>query len=184
VKHINIKLACLVVLLLLAVWKDLNSYKISNQLILIGIIIGFLFNLFETAWTGVVIWFGGIFLPVILLIVLFLFKVLGAGDIKLFSVVGGFFGASYVVNSIVIAFFAAAVLSLIQLIKYKQVRYRFHYFISYIQKMIQINQFTKQGIRNFKIIPYYDIERDGYKGVIHFSAAILSAVLIQTFFHF
>jgi len=93
-------MACLVCLLLLAVRMDLRSYKISNHLILIGIITGFLFDVYEYGQAGISLWLPGILLPVILLFPLFIIKALGAGDIKLFSVIGSFYGAAYVLKSI------------------------------------------------------------------------------------
>lgn len=179
VKHIILKVACLVFLIFLAMIKDLQSYKIGNSLILIGIILGLFFQLYETGWTGIIIWFGGVMLPILILAPLFLFKVFGAGDIKLFSVVGSFFGIHFVIKSIVFAFLIGGFLSIIHLVKYKQVFYRFHHLIEYIQNLSQINSLTLEGIKNFKIIPYYDVKKEGYDGVIHFSIAIFIAVLIQ-----
>ena len=176
-------MTCLVCLLLLAMRKDFISYKISNKLILSGIMIGFVFNLYDSGWTGVILWFCGFMTPIILLFPLFLFKVLGAGDIKLFSVVGGFYGISFVFKSILIAFIIAAIMSVIHLIKYKQVFYRLHHLVNYLQIMYQRNDKSHQGQCKLKVLPYYDVKRDGYSGVIHFSIAIFVSTLIQVIFH-
>lgn len=141
-----------------------------------GIILSFTFCLAEKGGTGILPWLGSALAPIFLLAPLFLFKVLGAGDIKLFSVVGGFLGIHFVILSMGIAFFVAAILSVVRLIRYKQVLSRFSYLREYIHSMIQINC--------FKIIPYYEVKRDGYAGVIHFSPAILTAVLILIIFRF
>lgn len=163
--------------------KDFISYKISNHLILSGIIIGFVVNLYQGGWTGLVMWICGVVIPIILLFPLFLFKVLGAGDIKLFSVIGGFYGIPFVLKSIVVAFIIAAIMSVIHLIKYKQVFYRLQFLVNYIQVMFQINNSLHQGIHKLKVLPYYDISRDGVSGVIHFAVAIFLATLIQVLFH-
>lgn len=168
-------MTCLVCLLLLAVRMDLKSYKISNYLILCGLVPGILFNFLKYGWTGISLWFPGILLPVLLLFPLFLIKALGAGDIKLFSLIGSFYGTSYVFKSIVTAFVLGAVMSLIYLIKYRQVFYRFHYLITYIQTTISSH--TGKEIK-----PYYDRKKDGDQGVIHFSVAILGAILLQILF--
>lgn len=178
---------------------DLKSYKISNHLIIFGLIIGILFNFFEYGWTSISISFLGILLPILLLFPLFLIKALGAGDIKLFSVLGSFYGVTYVFKIIVAAFIIGAVMSLVYLIKYKQVFYRLHYLVTYFQTIIfnasrqgvteknskaifgdsELNaqQENQMGIKR-KIEPYYDRKRDGNQGVIHFSFAILGAVLV------
>ncbi len=185
-KPISLKMTCLVCLLLLAVIMDFKSYKISNPLIIIGLILGILFNFYEYGWTSISIWFCGILLPILLLFPLFLMKALGAGDIKLFSVIGCFYGLTYVLKSIVAAFFIAAVMSIIYLIKYRQVFYRLHHLVNYIQtissKHLSVWQNTETGVKK-EIEPYYDRKRDGYQGVIHFSAAILAAILLQLIFH-
>lgn len=129
-------MACLVCLLLLAVITDLRSYKISNHLILTGIITGILFDLYEYGQAGISLWLPGILLPVILLFPLFLIKALGAGDIKLFSVIGSFYGAAYVLKSIAAAFILGAVMSLIYLLKYKMVFSRFRHLFNYIRRSI------------------------------------------------
>ncbi len=177
-------MTCLIFLLLLAVWMDIKSFKVSNRLILGGIIIGLVFNLYEVGWFGIIKSFCGIMAPIVLLFFLFLFKVLGAGDIKLFSVIGSFFGITYVLHAIVISFFFAGILSVIHLIKYRQVFDRLQYLVDYFQTTYLKYSIGKKGIKRIQIVPYYDLKRDGYKGVIHFSIAIFSAVLIKVLLQF
>ena len=158
---------------------DIKSFKVSNRLILGGIFIGLVFNLLEIGWFGILKCFFGIMVPIVLLFFLFLFKALGAGDIKLFSVIGCFFGITFVLQSIVISFVLAGILSLIHLIKYKQVFARLQHLVEYFQTMYQTYNSEQKGARRIQIVPYYDLKRDGYEGVIHFSIAIFSAVIIQ-----
>ena len=179
-KPIFLKVTCLVLLLVLAVLKDLESYKIPNKLIVIGLVNGFFISVYEHGGTGVIQWVLGIIIPVLLLSPLFLLKTLGAGDIKLFSVIGSFYGTAFVLQSILAALFVAAVMSFIQLIRHKQVFYRFNYFKEYIQLLCTNKQLgIKKGI-----IPYYNRKRDGVKAIIHFSLAILVGYLIQIFYPF
>lgn len=238
-------MACLVCLLLLAVILDLRSYKISNHLILTGIVTGILFDIYEYGQAGICLGLPGILLPVILLFPLFLIKALGAGDIKLFSVIGSFYGAAYVLKSIAAACILGAVMSLIYLIKYKMVFYRFRHLFNYIRTSITnfTNHYTTMDIPREAIDkyprelpkdfvrehskefsggvqkyhrrehlkelqrvhqkkhpgklpeehleenkrgrlpePYYDRDRDGSQGVIHFSIAVTGAVLLQIFY--
>jgi prepilin peptidase CpaA len=170
----------LVCLLLLAVILDLKSYKISNYLILTGVFSGIFFQYYECGWAGISLCFLGIIVPILLLFPLFIIKALGAGDIKLFSVIGSYMGIFYVFKSIAAAFIIGAVISLIYLLRYGQVFRRFHYLFCYIQTVI--SNFTDQGINREAIKPYYDRKRDGYKGIIHFSIPILGAVILQVIF--
>lgn len=199
-------MACLVCLLLLAVILDLRSYKISNHLILIGIVAGILFDIYEYGQAGISLGLPGILLPVILLFPLFLIKALGAGDIKLFSVIGSFYGAAYVIKSIAAAFILGAAMSLIYLIKYKIVFYRFRLLSNYIRTSItnftnhcttmdtsgevtdkgprelpkdSVREHSEENKKGRLPEPYYDRDRDGSQGVIHFSIAVTGAVLLQ-----
>ena len=126
---------------------DLKSYKISNLLIIFGLILGLIINYCEQGRTSVSLWFFGMLLPILLLFPLFLMKALGAGDIKLFSVVGCFCGAASVYHSIGAAFVIAAFLSLLHLIKYRIVLSGFHFFRCFLQvaksKHFTINKLPK-----------------------------------------
>lgn len=185
VKHIYFKMNCLIFLLLLAIHMDIVSYKVKNHLILSGVILGLMIQLYEVGWFGIVVWLCGVIAPIILLFPLFLIKGLGAGDIKLFSVIGGFYGVSFVLKSIITAFIVAAIISIIYLIKYNQVFNRLQHLVNYIQTMFKANYLLIQGTGKIKlnIIPYYNVKRDGYNGVIHFSIAIFVAVLVQIIMH-
>lgn len=187
-KHITIdtKVACLILLTLLAVYQDLKSYKIKNHTILLGFVLGLLINLIEVGCTGILIYIPGIFIPILILFPLFLFKTLGAGDIKLFSVIGGFYGISYTLKIIIVSFIIAAIMSLIYMIRTKSFLKRFRYFLSYIQKKKQ-NKLLSENFtletqdskpQKIKITPYYQKEKAGREGVIHFSISILLAIII------
>lgn len=161
---------------------DIKSFKISNRIILSGILTGLIINFHEVGWYGIIQCFCGVVTPVILLFLLFLFKVLGAGDIKLFSVIGSFLGITFVLQSIVLSFFIAAILSVIHLIKYRQAFDRLQHLVNYFQTMYQRYKTKPKG--SMEIVPYYDLKKDGYKGVIHYSIAILGAFLIQICLHY
>lgn len=113
----------------------------------------------------------GVLLPIGLLWLLFRFRMLGAGDIKLFSVIGGLYGSSFSLKVIVIAFFLGAVMSVFQLLRHKSLGYRLQYLAEYI------SNYLKTG----KIEAYYIRERDGTKPTVHFALAILGSFLLCTF---
>lgn len=178
-KRISAKIACLIFLILLGVYRDLKSYKISNLIIAVGIPVGFVFQIYECGRKGIVLGLFGSLFPILFLFLLFLFKVLGAGDIKLFSVVGSFLGISFVFQTIIIAFLLGGLLSIIHLVKSKQVFCRLQFLADYIQSYrSKVNCLNEKGEKQF-VIPYYDIQKDGYVGTIHFSLAILGALIIQ-----
>lgn len=174
---ILIKMILLVILLLIAVFMDFASFKVKNLLILFGLIVGSLLRIYDLEWTSLLHGFLGMTVPVIILFPFFLFKVLGAGDIKLFSVIGLFYGVTFVLNSMLFSLFIAGFMSIIYLFKSKQFQARYEYFIRYIKSSHR--RVSKEERSRNKITPYYDISKEGYTGVIHYSLAIFVAVIIQ-----
>ena len=75
-----------------AVWMDLRMQKVRNWFILAGLAAGFIYHLAAEGLRGMIEFSAGVFCPVLLLAVLFLAGALGAGDIKLFAVLGGIMG--------------------------------------------------------------------------------------------
>lgn len=75
-------------LLTAAAVQDLESGRISNRLIVTGLGIGIIIQITEYQVWGVYYFLRNVSVPVILLYLLFQMRVLGAGDIKLFSMIG------------------------------------------------------------------------------------------------
>lgn len=100
----------------MAVVMDTKSGTISNRLIISGLIWGLAFRLMEEGSAGAVHFLVNISIPVILLFLLFQLRVLGAGDIKLFSVAGGFLTTTQLFYLIPTAFAAAAVIGGVKLV--------------------------------------------------------------------
>ena len=99
------------VLVLIAVGMDLKCMRISNRLILVGMGMALIQRLISEGISGVLTGVFQIFFPVIVLYLLFLIGALGAGDIKLFSVIGGFVNFKILVWCMIYAFIVAAVFS-------------------------------------------------------------------------
>lgn len=148
---------------------------------MIGLLSGIGFQLRELGWSSILTLLGAIFIPILVLFPLFLFKTLGAGDIKLLSVVGSFFGLHFVLKSILISFVIGAVMSLYYLTNHNLLFQRLHYLVCYIQYLKKLN---KENIKIGYIKPYYDVKVNGYQGVIHFSIAIFLSFLLQIIFQY
>ncbi len=84
--------AALSVLLGAAWYEDCTTDRISNRLCLAGIFIGVLLNLVFAGVKGIGLSLLGVVIPVAGLWLLFLGRILGAGDIKLFAAVGSMVG--------------------------------------------------------------------------------------------
>ncbi len=89
---------------------DFGNEKISNRLIVSGLFWGLACQLLQGGYAGLVHFLVNISIPVILLFLLFQVRGIGAGDIKLFSVAGGFLDTRQLLYVILAAFLAAAVI--------------------------------------------------------------------------
>lgn len=168
---LTIKFFLIGVILLLVVIGDMRNYKVKNSLILIGVILSFICSVLEGGINSLNYWFFGISGPIIILFLLFVFKVLGAGDIKLFSVIGGFFGIHFVLKVIVAAFVIGAILAIFHFIRHKDLMSRLQYLAKYFSKLLKEKQ----------IKSYYSAEKDGRNCVIHFTPAIAFSTFLIHF---
>ena len=80
----------LLVILAAAVIQDFMYMKISNRLILMGVLFSLAFGFMTGGLKQIIFVLANVSFPVIVLYLLYLLGVLGAGDIKLFSIIGGF----------------------------------------------------------------------------------------------
>lgn len=149
-----------------AVCLDLKSEKIPNSWILIGWFMGFIFQ-FQQGLNHIPVFLSGAFIPALLLFLLFASRMLGAGDIKLFSVLGGLMGPAIVLQCILYSFLCGAILSVAILIFCGDLIIRLQYFLNYFQRCLQLKQ----------ILPY---RLDGSNRMehLHFSVAILMGSLL------
>ena len=68
---------------------DLLQEKVDNRLICLGFGSGLILNIFSSGYTGILHFFSGAFFPLLCLLPLFYFRMIGGGDIKLLSALGG-----------------------------------------------------------------------------------------------
>ncbi len=74
-----------------AIW-DLRFRRIPNWLSLTGLLAGFALNTFLFSWAGFRQSVGGMVIAFLVYIVLYMFRAMGAGDVKLMAAVGAFVG--------------------------------------------------------------------------------------------
>lgn len=120
-----------------AVLCDLESGRIPNGLILAGIGMGVIYQCCAEGAVGLILCLGGMILPVILLGFLYYFRMIGAGDIKLFCVLGGFLGPGICFWCIVRAILAGGVISLAIMLYYGNFFERLFYFIEYVREYLE-----------------------------------------------
>lgn len=115
-----------------AMLLDLQSGKIPNSLIITGLSCALIYQCMEYGAMGVFLFFGGCFLPVLLLGILFYFRMIGAGDIKLFCMIGGYTGPEDCLRCMFLAILFGGMISLIIMIRNKNLGQRLSYLGMYI----------------------------------------------------
>lgn len=103
-------------LLAISVITDLKTSKIRNKYIIFFILVGIILNSFFYGLKGLDVSIRGIFMPVLLLGIFFYARLIGAGDIKLFSATGALLGWKYGIYIMAYSFIFAGVLSIAGLI--------------------------------------------------------------------
>lgn len=156
-----LKILLTLLLLLIAVVMDVTTGKISNRLICLGLSTGLFFQIWESGTVGVFLFLLQMILPVILLFLLFLMRGLGAGDIKLFSMIGSIWNLKVLFYCVIFSFLAGAVFSFIKLLYHKNLFTRLKYFCRYIQGCVET-----------KTISIYREQSEGKQNIIYFSVSI------------
>lgn len=116
-------LILLCLLLALAVWNDLRTRRIPNQLVFGGALLGLVLNAAVPAGAGLFIEpFGGIGLlwslaglgvGLALLLPMYMLRALGAGDVKMMAMIGAFVGPQAVCGIVLLTLLAGGVLALV-----------------------------------------------------------------------
>ena len=129
---------------------DVLQEKVDNRLICLGFGTGLFFWIFHTGPGGILDFLSGFLFPLICLLPLHYFGMLGGGDIKLLSVLGGILGYPAVVKLLFFTFLTGGILSLAFLILCGNLKERISYFISYFSgyrtKRVREN-YRKKGPR-------------------------------------
>lgn len=155
------KIFILFFLLVIAVAQDICSGRVSNRLILLGLLIGLICKVQEDEARGIYLFLRNVSVPVILFYLLFLMRVLGAGDIKLFSMIGGILTIEELLLCIWYSFIIGGILSLLYLLRdkhgWKKLKYAWDYLLCVC--------------RYQKIVPY-ELPEEIPKSKMAFSVAI------------
>lgn len=112
---------------------DLRTAKVDNGWILFSLATGLGYRLLCRGITGVLLFLAGVVFPLLILSVLFYFRMLGPGDIKVFCALGGILGIRRISYCMLYALFIGGMISVFLLLIYGDIRQRFLYFIQYFQ---------------------------------------------------
>lgn len=119
----TIPLAILFALLAVAAFTDLRNRRISNRLVLAGLLAATAFHAMSVSGGGVLGGasgtigllpeFGGIAVGFATLLPLYALRAMGAGDVKLMMMVGAFLGPLQTLGVVVLTFAAGGVLAIV-----------------------------------------------------------------------
>ena len=131
-------------MLLAAAIQDLRSGRVPNRWIAAGLAMGLFFQIAEHSVWGVYYFLRNSSFPVILLYLLFQTRVLGAGDIKLFSMIGSILTFEKLLQCMAYSFLAAGAGAILFLVADKK-RW---------EKLSYAANFLLYTLREGKVRPY------------------------------
>lgn len=108
------------------------------------------------------------FLPILLCLFFYALRMIGAADIKLFSIISSYYSIIFCLRVMAISVIIGALFSIVKMIQSHNLLDRFRYFAEYIRILKAVRQPLK----------YYDREKQGEEGIIPFTPCILLAVVI------
>ena len=158
-------------LLLTAVWMDLKTDRISNRLILFGLFLGLPYQILLNGARGILVFLLNGCVPILLFFLFYRIKALGAGDIKLLSVLGVFLDKDVYFWAILYIFASGAVIGVIKLFVHGVLW----------KRLCMLGRYAA-GALTTACLPSYgsnEAETDYWENRIHFSVAILAGYLIS-----
>ncbi len=161
----------LLLLLLLSALADLKTDRIPNGFILLGIVIGIAGGVLSGR--GLPDLLASVLPAFLLMYPLYVIGALGAGDVKLFVMIGSFLTVGEFLSVLAGAFVIGAGFSLIKLAAEKNGRERFRYFFSYLHEVWRTGHWKIYG---------EDLKQDYHtycKNKIHFAVPILFSAVCR-----
>lgn len=152
-------------ILIVAVVQDITSMRISNRLIIMGLFLSMAFGIVLGGMPRIIQVLLNISIPVIMLYLFYLIGVLGAGDIKLFSVIGGFTNLKILTDCVLAAFVAGAVIAVLKMLYMRNLR------ISLFKAQVFLRELFSGKFSSY---------RNGWvqeQNLMHFSVAVLLGML-------
>lgn len=168
-KTIVLNIIPVVVMTWLAAIFDLRLRRIPNQLVLMGYLWGLAYRIDCDGLKGSFIFGARVLWPICLLYILFLLRGIGAGDIKLFSVISAFLNGEDMITLIWLSFVIGAIYSLIIILKNRQL----------VIRLVMIKNFFIECASKKKICSYYTIPESS--SFFPFSLCIGVGVIIMVF---
>lgn len=148
---------------------DLKWQRIPNKLILIGYLMAAMLRYTSNGWMGVLTGVLTGAAGIMMLYIFYMIGAVGAGDVKLFSVIGSACGMMVMWQSALYALIFAGMAALVFILRKRQMQIRFHLLFSHIISCIRCRRF----------VSYSALEQEGY---LHFAVYISLGYMFTLFF--
>ena len=150
-----------------AALMDIQRAKVDNGWLLFCVLVSLFTHIWKMDVSSLETWICGLLVPILILGILFIFRMLGAGDIKLFMALSCMTDYSIVLHTIIFSLCLAAVYGLFRLIRQGTLLQRILYFRTYMQSSLVKKQW----------VPYR--EQSGMDdSCMHLAPAVLGGYLL------
>ncbi|MCT1901546.1 prepilin peptidase [Oceanobacillus sojae] len=153
----------LIIFLLVVAYFDISKQRIPNWLNVIGVLAGILYHLFVYQIDGLLQSVFGVLAGGGIMLVLYIFKAIGAGDVKLFAAIGAITGVLFTLYATMYSIVFAGIIGVIILLFTKTIFINMLLAFIHIKESIQKRSLTpleafKKNVSNrfpfiFAVIP-------------------------------
>ncbi|PAV28973.1 hypothetical protein CIL05_13410 [Virgibacillus profundi] len=106
----------LIILLLAVAYYDIAHQRIPNWLSMSGVLTGIIYHLAFNQLDGFIHAVSGALVGGVILLILYIFKAIGAGDVKLFAAIGAITGVLFTLYAIMYSIIFAGIIGIIVLL--------------------------------------------------------------------
>jgi len=164
VTRIDYKLLTVGFLVALAVISDLRTYKIRNTITYGFMLSGFISNFMSDGMEGMLFSIQGVLLPAIFLLLMYIIRAIGAGDVKLLSAIGAVMGPGFVLDAMLCTFLCGGIIAALLILIRR----------NGIERLRQLMLYAGSCLLSRKLLEYSDINEKADGSKFHFSLAVAS----------
>lgn len=150
------------------VFCDIKYHKIPNKLIILGMVSSCVGRLWEKGFIGLGMSLGCMLIPFLLLFPLFVMRMIGAGDIKLFCMLAFMMTPEQIIYLLFYACLIGGIWAVIKMIRNKSFISRFLYLKNYVARSVMLGEKEK-----------YFSKEEGYRDTISFALPIGLSYLLH-----
>lgn len=139
-----------------------------NAIVCAGLALSLYHSVWQYGIAGIWLFSLRCLFPFVVCFIFYLLHMLGAGDVKLFSIICSYYSVESCVRVMIVSLLIGALFSVIKMILQKSFIRRFRHFSNYIRNLMS----------GKPDMVYYDFKKCGDEGVIPFTICITLAVII------